>query len=90
MENADFQLEVYVSTKKSIGRQIFHLKPQDRLKVIFMHCIILCILSSGNLSVSTGSPAWEQKSTSFSPQMTGNKYKLRQRKLGGEGNRRDL
>lgn len=51
-----------------------------------MHCIILCLLSSGTLSVSAGSPTWEQKRTSFSPQITGsNINKNREGKLGVGG-----
>ena len=70
-------------------RQIFHLKSRNILKVIFIHCIILCLLSSGTLSVITGSPTWEEKCASISPQIIGaNVNKNREGKLevGGEGN----
>lgn len=39
LETADFQLEAHVNAEKSIGGQIFHLKAERKLHVIFMHCI---------------------------------------------------
>ena len=52
LENADFQLEAQVNTKKINCRADFSFKTPKQIKSNVMHCIVVCVLSSGTGSAT--------------------------------------